>query len=353
MRRPPTLEWYKLHRIATGKGNWTADIISWGLNVAKPSFVEMQRDLIQAEAMLPSGKSREETAEHKQTKHPPVFAPIEVPYGLMELRFRDAPIPESLWYKTAISEISIRCEIAAKEMLREGFYNKSDGNITDKGENLWEKRLAKASEPSILNSAVATGSKRRMRSSEKSEAGPKRRKFLSSASSNRALDDIEDEKDAISGSPSKEDGVTLTQLSKQQTRGSALAASSQDHGSLPLENTQHARSGTTPANTDFSVMVAFGPPNHSSDDTDAWEQYLKKTVLDKRNQYPCLKNYTWMQEKPGWGKFVHAGQRDAHRLGAITALRGLLKNRGFNESCNQRGGIRFDPLKQNPPGQRI
>jgi hypothetical protein len=33
------------------------------------------------------------------------------------------------------------------DMLRGGFYDKSDGSITDKGVNLWKKRLAEASEP--------------------------------------------------------------------------------------------------------------------------------------------------------------------------------------------------------------
>lgn len=208
-----------------------------------------------------------------------------------------------------------------------------------------------------------------MISNGKRTEGPKRQKFLSPIPANPLSDDIEDEEDATSGRPSKqhnsttlskkrpldatkvkeEEGDTPTPLSKQKDSNSALVASSKDYGSLPLEISQCAQCGTTMADTSFSVMVAFGPPNPSSDDTNAWEQYFKEAVLDKQNQHPCLKGYTWTEEKPGWGKLVHTGKRDTRRLGATAALRDLLKIRGFSESRNHWGASRFDPIKQTPP----
>jgi hypothetical protein len=48
--------------------------------------------------------------------------------------------------------------------------------------------------------------------------------------------------------------------------------------------------------TMFSFMIAFKPPEYSTQLTNEWKTYFKKSILPKLEG-----DFEWSQEKSGWG----------------------------------------------------
>lgn len=85
-------------------------------------------------------------------------------------------------------------------------------------------------------------------------------------------------------------------------------------------------------------IIAFGPPEYSRDKTVAWENYFKDTIL------PQLSGDGWFQEKDGWGWLETQN---------MARVNGVLTRHKWKKGKNYWGGIRYDPLQQEPPDQIV
>ncbi|KAL5411990.1 hypothetical protein PMIN06_009458 [Paraphaeosphaeria minitans] len=81
-------------------------------------------------------------------------------------------------------------------------------------------------------------------------------------------------------------------------------------------------------------MIAFGPPEHSQERTNEWEQYFKDSIL------PRFESVNWSQEKSGWGRLECADKSRVYEV--LTAY-------GWKMGMNPWGSVRYDPVQQKPP----
>lgn len=173
--QPPKPIWYRLHHILDTEKKWTAKLIAWGLNITATDFVEMQNVLTNFEAVQHSNRSQREMVRLSKSRYEPIYEDVERRCRAMKPRFHRVGHPERLWFKHAIMQISTRCELAAKDLLLRGHYDRETGGLTEKGGVLWEQRLTEAAQPGTLQS-TATVSDKRIASTESGPGSSKRRK---------------------------------------------------------------------------------------------------------------------------------------------------------------------------------
>lgn len=341
--QPPTLEWYKLHMIVADENKWNARLISWGLNIAMRDFVAMQCELTAAEAVHHSGRYQS-LEKVMPAKYISFFEPIEGQYRSAVPLFQNAGLPDSLWYKHAIMEISTRCEIAAKQMLSNGYYERGTGQVTHKGHELWSQRLTDATRTDIPYSSVIATSGKRPQSQVITPGRQKRQRMGVSSSENQPDVEVEQSlhgRKTVAHSSAEQNQEYRHIMSWLKPDSPDLRASGDDRVSSQVDTTIDGK---------FSIMVRFGSDDRSGENTkNAWEAYFQSALLGKRDQHPCLKSYSWTQERSGWGKFDNIAESVAQRRKTFAALKALLRKAGFRELRTYWGGIYFDPATKEPP----
>jgi len=204
--RPPTREWYKLHLIAVTRdeiqtaGNvWTPEVIAWGLNIWESDLIHLQRSLMQKFACLRCERSITDFDS---------YSLVEAAYKCMRGRFSLSPNPLEVdyewsplkidheWRITAMYRIAMDCWKNALCALDCGYYNKTDGRLTEIGDTFWQglsAHAAKNDRSHELN--AATVSHKRVMEDNEGERFPKRPKLDAEiASHKRVMEDDEGER---------------------------------------------------------------------------------------------------------------------------------------------------------------
>lgn len=154
----PTHKWYKLHLIAVTKERiqrvqdmWPTDVSAWGLNIWESDLIQMERRLMQKFACIRYRTSQGEgpirAGEEQSAVYFSAYSLIEDAYECMRPRFQlssDILGVDPEWRMTAMYRIVMNCWRNALLALNCGYYDKTDGRSTEKGDANWQELLAHA-----------------------------------------------------------------------------------------------------------------------------------------------------------------------------------------------------------------